>query len=76
MQPQQHTAISIKVVPKQNEKVEYEREKLAGSGDLKYKYRTKFSLQGYLVAIYMHKNARSNFKFSGKPMNVMYSVIN
>ncbi len=28
-----YTAISIKVVPEQSEKVEYEREKLAGSDD-------------------------------------------
>ncbi len=28
-----HTAISIKVVPEQSGKVEYEREKLAGSDD-------------------------------------------
>ncbi len=28
-----HAAISIKVVPEQSGKVEYEREKLAGSGD-------------------------------------------
>ena len=28
-----YTAISIKAVPKQSEKVEYEREKLAGSCD-------------------------------------------
>ena len=32
--------------------------------------------RGFLVAIYMHKKARSNFKFSGKPMNVMYWIIN
>ena len=30
---QMHTAISIKVVPEQRGKVEYEREKLAGSDD-------------------------------------------
>ena len=28
-----YTSDSIKVVPKQSEKIEYEREKLAGSGD-------------------------------------------
>ncbi len=28
-----HTADSMKIVQKQREKVEYEREKLAGSGD-------------------------------------------
>ena len=32
-----HTAISIKVVPEQSRKVEYEREKLAGRDDLKNK---------------------------------------
>ena len=36
-----YTAISIKVVPKQREKVEYEREKVAESGDKKYTDRTK-----------------------------------
>ncbi len=39
-----YTTDSIKVVTKQRDKVEYEREKLAGSGDKKYTNRTKFSL--------------------------------
>ena len=38
-----HTAISIKVVPEQSGKVEYEREKVAGSDDKKYTNTTKFS---------------------------------
>ncbi len=35
----------------------------------KYTNRTKSSFYGYVVVIYIHKKAGSNFKLSGKPMN-------
>ena len=59
-----YTAISIKVVPEQSGKVEYEGEKLAGSNDKKYTNRTKFNFLGNLVALYIYKETRSNFKLS------------
>ena len=65
-----HTANSIKVVPKQREKVEYEREKLAGSGIKNTQTEQNLVSRDFdLVAIYIHKKARFNFKLSGKPMN-------
>ena len=59
-----HAADSTKVVQKQRKKVEYEREKLAGSGDWNTQAERNLVSTEFLVAIYMHKKATFNFILS------------
>ncbi len=47
----------------------YEREQLAGSGEIHAQIEQNLVSEAFLVAMYNHKKARFNFKLSGKPMN-------